>query len=304
LIPRVSIGLPVYNGERYLEAALDALLSQTCTDFELIISDNASTDRTQAICREYARRDPRVIYHRSDRNRGAAWNHNCVVELARAPYFKWAAHDDICAPEFLERCADGLDRQPAAVLCYPQTVLIDETGERLGPYGDHCAPASSDPVTRFRELMESAGLSNPMYGVIRTSVLRRTSLLGRYTASDLVLLGELALYGTFYLLPEPLFYRRDHQQKSSRSNPSAAALASWYDPRNQGRIVLRHWRLFYEHLLSIARTPIGLSARVRCSVYMLRWLRWHVHELGQELGVAGATILHRARGTHPVSSAR
>ena len=120
--PRISIGLPVYNGERYLETALDSLLRQTCTDFELIISDNASSDGTEAICRRYAHRDPRVLYHRSERNRGASWNHNHVVEFARAPYFKWAAHDDVCAPEFLERCAGVLDGHPAVILCYPQTL--------------------------------------------------------------------------------------------------------------------------------------------------------------------------------------
>jgi glycosyltransferase involved in cell wall biosynthesis len=302
--PRISVGLPVYNGERYLETALDSLLRQTCTDFELIISDNASSDGTEAICRRYAHRDRRVLYTRSERNRGAAWNHNRVVELARAPYFKWAAHDDICAPQFLERCANVLDRQPAVVLCYPQTVLIDETGRQLGACADRCAPASPDPFQRFRDLMGTLALSNPMYGVIRTSVLRRTPLIGSYPASDLVLLGELALRGAFHLVPEALFFRRDHPQKSSRSNPADAALASWYDPSNQGKIVLRNWRLLVGYLVSITRTPMGLAARARCYVYMLRWLRWNLRELRQELHIASVTLVRRARRVYSVSGAR
>ena len=292
--PRVSVGLPVYNGERFLETALDSLLCQTCADFELIISDNASTDGTEAICRRYAQRDPRILYHRSERNRGAAWNHNRVVELARAPYFKWAAHDDVCAPQFLERCADVLDRQPAVILCYPQTVLIDETGQQLSVCADRCAPASSDPFLRFRDLMGTLARSNPMYGIIRTSVLRRTPLIGAYPASDLVLLSELALRGAFHLVAETLFFRRDHPQKSNRSNPGAAALASWYDPSKQGKIVLRNWRLLFGYLVSITRTPMGLWARARCYVFMLRWLRWNLQDLRHELQMASLTLMRRA----------
>jgi glycosyltransferase involved in cell wall biosynthesis len=302
--PRISIGLPVYNGERYLETALDSLLRQTCTDFELIISDNASSDGTEAICRRYAHRDPRVLYHRSERNRGASWNHNRVVELARAPYFKWAAHDDVCAPEFLERCAGVLDGHPAVILCYPQTLLIDESGQRFGACADRCAPTSPDPFLRFREAMETLVLSNPMYGVIRTKVLRQTPLIGTYPASDLVLLSELAMRGTFHLLPEALFFRRDHPQKASQTSRAVATIASWYDPSNQGKIVMVNCRLLFGYLVSITRTPMRLTSRARCYVYMLRWLRWNLRDLRRELYMAGATLLRRACGTHSVPAAR
>jgi glycosyltransferase involved in cell wall biosynthesis len=106
--PRLAIGLPVHNGERYVSQAIDSLLGQTFTDFTLIVSDNGSTDATEEICRAYARRDARIRYHRSDENRGAAWNFNRVFELADSPYFKWAAYDDLCAPHFVERCIEFL----------------------------------------------------------------------------------------------------------------------------------------------------------------------------------------------------
>ena len=131
MTPRVSIGLPVYNGQRFVEEALHSLLKQTYRDFEIIISDNGSNDRTEAICRECASTDDRVRYYRNDENRGAAWNFKHVVDLSKGEYFKWAGHDDICAPEYVERCVDVLDRMPQVVLCYTKSILIDECGTPL-----------------------------------------------------------------------------------------------------------------------------------------------------------------------------
>src|SRR5919112_5909956 len=102
--PRVTIGLPVYNGERFLEQALDGLLAQTFTDFELIISDNASTDRTPEICQAYAARDSRIRYVRQPENIGAGPNHNILVPMARGEYFKWASHDDLYDPDLVAKC--------------------------------------------------------------------------------------------------------------------------------------------------------------------------------------------------------
>src|SRR6185369_4346332 len=107
--PSVSIGLPVYNGVNYLRQALDSLLAQTFGDWELILSDNGSTDATESICREFAARDGRIRYLREPVNRGATWNFNRVFELSRAPLFRWAAHDDVCSPELLERCVAALE---------------------------------------------------------------------------------------------------------------------------------------------------------------------------------------------------
>ncbi len=115
---RLSIGLPVYNGERFLSAAIDSLLRQTFEDFELIISDNASTDATGAICRGYADQDRRIRYLPTKENIGSAPNFNRVIELASAPYFSWAAHDDVRAPQYLERCVEVLDRDPSVILAY------------------------------------------------------------------------------------------------------------------------------------------------------------------------------------------
>ena len=155
-----------------------------------------------------------------------------------------------------------------------------------------------------RERLCTLSLSNPMYGVIRARALRLTPVLGNYPASDIVLLGELALRGTVSFVPEPLFFRRDHSGRSGRSHPSALAVAGWYDPNREGKLVLRSWRLFLEHMASVTRTPLPPSVRLRCYAYLLRWLRWHWRDVWREVRVAGATAFHKARGARAVMGSR
>src|SRR5262245_38883261 len=114
--PRVSIGLPVYNGERYLAETLNSMLAQTFEDFELIICDNASTDQTEQICRFYAGKDTRICYVRNATNLGAAKNYRRTFELSSGDYFRWANCDDLFAPESLACCVEILDWKPSVVL--------------------------------------------------------------------------------------------------------------------------------------------------------------------------------------------
>ena len=130
-MPKLSIGIPVFNGQEFLPELLDSLLRQTFADFEIVICDNASIDRTQDICREYARRDSRVRYTCNERNLGASPNHNRVFELSTAPFFKWAAHDDLYHNDYLEVCVRLLDENPDVVLAHTGTAFIDEAGELL-----------------------------------------------------------------------------------------------------------------------------------------------------------------------------
>src|ERR1700682_2243328 len=130
---KITIGLPVYNGAKYLAAAMDSILAQSYGDFDLLISDNASTDGTEEICRDYAKKDPRIRYIRQRQNLGAAANHNLLIPMTDSPYFKWASHDDLLAPGFLAACVDVLDRDSTVVLASPASMLIDEVGKPL-PY--------------------------------------------------------------------------------------------------------------------------------------------------------------------------
>jgi len=298
--PRVSIGLPVFNGENYLEEALDSILAQTYSDFELIISDNASTDRTEEICRAYAARDERIRYFRNETNLGAAKNYNRVFELSSGEYFRWAAHDDLCAPEHLERCVEILDREPDVVLCYPKTSIIDEHGEFVRNYFDDFNFRSLKPHERFRDFFHATGLCNPVFGLIRASILERTSLIGSYADSDRVLLGELVLFGQFYEVPEYLFFRREHPQTSVRVNPDLVERAAWFDPKRKGRIQLPRWRWFFGYLLAIKRVRLSWYEKLLCYLQMVKWVRRQWRKLRDDLMIAAKRILKGLPFNDPV----
>src|SRR3981081_3468078 len=133
--PVVSIGMPVYNGEGFVRQALESILIQDYLNFELIISDNASTDATSKICGGTPT-GTRVRYVRNETNLGASPNHKRVFEMGTGDYLKWAAHDDECLPTFLSRCMSVFGEAPqSVVLVYPQSLIIAGKGECLGSSG-------------------------------------------------------------------------------------------------------------------------------------------------------------------------
>src|SRR4029079_986590 len=189
--PKLSIGLPVYNGENFLAQAVDSILVQDFRDFELIISDNASTDRTAEICRRYAESDPRVRYVRFEKNQGASRNFCYAFELARGEYFKWAAHDDICAQGFFRRCVERLDASGSeVVLVYPRTQMINEFGVPIPWNIETVECTQRRPHQRLALVLRELCILSSQFGVIRTAALRRTRLLDKFVASDYVLLAE------------------------------------------------------------------------------------------------------------------
>jgi glycosyltransferase involved in cell wall biosynthesis len=263
--PRISIGLPVFNGARYLVEALDSLLCQTFVDFELIISDNASTDATQQIGEDYARKDARVRYFRNSKNLGGAYNDNRVFSLATGEYFKWAAHDDICAPTFLESCLGVLDEDPSIVLSYPKTIIINEEGRETEPYEDSFHFISQKPSERYREILGKKMLLNPVYGLIRAEALRNTHMIENYSSSDRVLLGELSLKGRFFEIPQFLFYRRIHPEKSTSANATVEQLALWHDPKKKFSTLTPKTRRFLGFFRAIWTAEISMADRLACS---------------------------------------
>jgi glycosyltransferase involved in cell wall biosynthesis len=273
----------VYNGERYLAQTLESLLSQTYTDFELIISDNASTDSTEAICRTYAARDDRIRYLRNRNNLGAAANYNRVFELSSAEYFKWAAADDLCAPQFLGRCVEVLAQDASVVLCYTRTKAIDQDGNELDNYAPKPNASSPRPQDRFYEFVCVPHPCVAVFGVIRASALKRTQLIGSYASADRALLGELSLLGRFYEIPEYLFFYRNHPQQSWRAYATRQAVQAWYDPGRARKITLPHWRLLHEHLRSIGRAPLNWRERAWCYLHMGYWVRRRWRRLARNL---------------------
>jgi len=221
--PRLSIGLPVYNGERHLRMALESILAQTFTDFEVIISDNASTDSTQKICQEFSRIDPRIRYHRQNQNSGAARNFNRVFELSRGEYFKWIGFDDWLHPEFLERCVKELDKDSSLVLCYCHEKYYTTDTEFVCSLDDSHNVVSDKAYKRFRQIIWCRSLIDPTYAVIRRSALEKTGLISTLLKADDILAAELSLLGRFGHIPEHLSFRRAQpktaEERMSRIEP-------------------------------------------------------------------------------------
>jgi glycosyltransferase involved in cell wall biosynthesis len=253
--PRVSIGMPVHNGDTHVGEAIESVLAQTFTSLELVISDNGSTDDTEAICRRYATRDPRILYTRFPENRGAAANYNSVFHASRGEYFRWLAHDDLLEPSYLERCVAVLDESPPdVVLCFPTMRFITYDGEPsdigfTGPAREALPPY--DRIS-FRRLMRVPERLMPqlVFGLTRRSALAKTRLVGAYNRADLVLVTELRLLGEFRHIPECLFLNRMHEYtvEFRRSRLTTGGEARWYDPqRSRGPA-------FPEALLALERT--------------------------------------------------
>jgi glycosyltransferase involved in cell wall biosynthesis len=270
--PKVSIGLPVRNGGPLLAEAIDSILAQTFVDFELIISDNASTDDTPAICAAYAARDPRVRVFRQERNIGAAANFNLVFARSTGKYFKWAAHDDLIHPSYLEACLAVLEAQPDAVLCQSMVEIVDRNnGER--EVFDHTAFGSAGPAPSERLVARlRARPCTDVFGLVRRETLRDTALMADHVGADRTLLIELALRGRFALVPEILFFNRDHPHRATRQLKSMRAQAAWYAPDQPTPKFLRTWMLYRTSLRLVRRHVTEPAERRRCYLALFKSL--------------------------------
>ncbi len=300
--PRVSVGIPVYNGEDFLVSALDSLLAQSFHDFEIIISDNASTDQTAKIGRAYAVRDPRVRYYVNERNIGLAGNHNRLIELAAGEYFMWHAHDDQARSEYLARCIRVLDQNPEVVLCFAKTIDIGEDGSLIDEDNPHRRRAirpealawdAKEPHVRFRDVIKLDHQCEPDYGVMRLGVLRKTPMHGKYADADRVLLAELALHGPFHMIREPLFLHREHARRSVKVYPNRQARTVLLDPDMAGRIVFPHWKEFGELWACSDRAPLAARERIRCRVELMKWVVDYRRRLASDLRVGTRAFLKK-----------
>ena len=273
--PRLSIGLPVYNASNYIREAVGSILNQSFRDFELIISDNASTDETAEICQEYAKNDSRVRYYRNEINIGAARNYNRVFDLSSTEYFQWAAHDDVYSPNFLKSCIEVLDRDPSIVLCHATPITINEHGEELKDYMRERNyfklknTGSPSPHKRFYDLACRRHLCFPIFGVIRAEVLHKTQGMGEYIGADRNLLAEIALLGRFHEVPETIYFRRHMEQYCALQDLSKQA--AWIDPESKDTALARVRTNFVEYIRSIRRAPLSRRERLLCYLIMCVW---------------------------------
>lgn len=299
----MTIGLPVYNGGNYLTEALESIQAQTFTDFELVICDNCSTDDTEAICRDFAESDPRIRYYRNERNLGAARNYNRTLELARAPYFRWACHDDRLAPRCLEACVEVLDQNPNVVLAYPQNQIIDGAGREIETpdWIRRLHLVDMSPSERFSRYLQAylwGGDGGKIFGLVRTEVLRSTNQHGDYPSADLILIGELALWGDIYEVPEPLFIRRLHENNSTRANDQQIdKVWKWFDPDQKGSIQWLEWRWLKEFVQAVFQPPMSRAERRRCLHSLFRdYIQKHWYKYPKEVLYVISSLLGINKG--------
>ncbi len=290
--PRVSIGLPVYNGERFLQQALDSLLAQTYADFELIISDNASTDGTEAICRAYAGKDRRVRYYRNTKNLGVGRNFNLVFELSRGEYFKWASADDLCRPEHVTRCIDVLDNDDTVVLSYPRARFIDENGRLLEIDDPGWDLRSERAHERLRYALLAGHWINAHYGLIRADALAGTRLMPSYPGGDHRLIAELTLKGKFVEIPEYLFFRRFHPGASSQ-NTEQFSWTMEFHTGNTDQISFPLWNVNLDNMITIIRSDLIVRYKFSLVEAVLRDMWWRHERLLRELRIGLMFYRHR-----------
>jgi glycosyltransferase involved in cell wall biosynthesis len=302
-IPTVSIVIPVCNGENFLREAITSIVLQSYRDFELVISDNASTDATESICRELSVKDYRIRYIRQPVNIGAARNFNILVAEARGRYFKWMAHDDVIAPNYLAACVEVLERDSTAVLASTRVRYIDSSGNPHEEYASSVRIGDPDPSVRFSEMMRGGGRCYEIFGLIRRSKLLQTGMIGCYYHGDGVLLAHLSLLGRFEELPEILLYLRRHDKQSMyvfgvayrEVAPDFEAYAAWFDPRNHAGVSRSFSKMLADYCWMVRVVPLSLAARASCAGVIAVWLwkRWRfiagewkrtlLHALGADL---------------------
>ena len=270
--PRLTVGLPVYNGDKYIAESLDALLGQSYTDFELIISDNASTDGTADICRRYEKQDSRVRYFRQSQNIGLAPNVNFIIGQARGELYKEASHDDLYARDLLESCVEALDEYPQVVLAHSWTAKVDGSGKVTEAYEYPLTTATPRAPDRFRSMLFGSG-GDDDYGVVRMDVRRRTALMGSHHHSDRTITAEIVLHGPFYQVPDWLYFRREHSGQNGHAPVRRRCVNM--DPRRADRLRHPAVRLYGEYVWAYVRAirhaPLSPADRRECYRYLMQW---------------------------------
>ncbi len=280
---------------------MDSVLNQSFGDLELIIADNASTDGTEELCRQYAERDPRVRYFRHVDNMGAAANFNFCVARAQGEFFKWAAADDVCGKDWLAHSVLALDQAgPETVLAFSWIQWIDETSSALDAYGEGLPWSQGKPHERLASLLGDEVHTHlfkcsPVCGLIRLKTLRTTDLIGSFAGSDKVTLVELALRGHWVEIPELHFQRRIHEDSSLAANKTPEELAQWFDPSSGRRYPMPRVTRFQAFIRAIQSAPLSTFERWRCLRVLVRFFRSEWRVLGGEYKIKLREVLNLGR---------
>lgn len=296
---RVSIGLPVFNGENFLESAIRSVLEQSFDDLELVISDNASTDRTETIARDFAASDRRVRYHRNARNLGAAPNYNRTVELATGALFKWLSHDDRLLPGYLEATVAALDDAPDAVLAHTTVDYIDAGGTVFWHYDSGLDLASGpDPVERFAAMVLRSHSCVDFFGLVRREALEGSLLHASFHGADRAFLAQMALRGRLVQLKQPLVQMREHGARyTRRQGVDAKARRLWHDSSGAGATGLPTLDLWRTYLGLVRSESLAPAQRRGCRMVLMRWwlVNWNTARVATDaLGLVAPGVVGQA----------
>jgi glycosyltransferase involved in cell wall biosynthesis len=316
--PRVCIGVPVYNGAKYIAATIEASLAQTYRDLEVVVADNASTDETAEICRAYAARDERLRYERFEEHIGVADSFTRTFGLCRSEFFQWAASDDLHDVTFVEKAVAVLDSRSDAVVCYSDTAIVDEVGEVIRKDDFVLDLDHPSPSTRFHRLVMAPPKrhgAHEQYGLIRADVMRRTGVMSNHVMGCRVLLAELALRGSLVKIDEILFFNRDHSGRSQRdgrprSRPGSVLTAwlpigAWppsefWNPRKRGHIVFPEFDITGQWIRVVLRTRMTPQNRIRCFGTLLRMILWRLPKFGRDVAIGTEQAVRlAAKGAPP-----
>ena len=271
-IPLVSVGVPVFNGDNYLAEAIESVLAQTVTDFELIICDNASIDATEEIGRRFAESDERIRYFRNPKNLGVSPNVNLCYRHATGRYFKLLSHDDAIAPDCLEKTVAVLESNPDVVICHSLVKLVDENGTTLDIHDSKLTKLdSASAADRFATLILDPHQCLELDGLIRTDMLAKSALMPSFPGADRALLCELGILGKIIRLREPIFRTREHPERFRRyaNTPQLRLVA--YDTSRSGDKCVATWELYRDYWRMVKAHVTDSGDRRRSYAALLRW---------------------------------
>jgi glycosyltransferase involved in cell wall biosynthesis len=258
----------VYNEAENIAKTIESVLSQDFEGFELTISDNCSTDATAAICEHYKQKDPRITIVINSENIGAVANAKQLVEKSIGEYFVWISGHDLWHPQFLSKSLQIAESDPSVVLCYPRSIWFDGEEQDLGTIGRGIDTRGLDMMSRFQMVLWGMGYGCSIYGLIRSSALKQTTLGTRTIAPDNIFLNELSLLGTFAYIDEPLQYVRklkdygswdSYVQKIFNQQLSDFSASDLF-----GRMIYEYLKVIYKHVDSPYDRNILLVSVINC----------------------------------------
>jgi len=275
--PTVVVGLPVFNGEKFLGEAIESVLTQSFSDFRLILIDNGSTDSTPDICARYAAADRRIVHRREPQPRGAANHFNQCFQPGGAPYFKWMGQDEFLASDYLARMVALLRQQPDAVIAHGRTGVIDEGGRLIGTCDDEVSLAAHRTSDRFWRAL-CAGSLPEQGGLMRAETMARTRLHGGWAGSERNFMIEMVLLGPVIYDDAQISARRESTDGCLRRAVSLGARQNWCDPSRRSAMPAG-LAVASEALRSIRTMPIAALDRVACSGLLGRWTVRHLAQM-------------------------